>query len=121
MGDGLGAATGGHVLVGDGLDQTGLGQSLAGATGRVVPAAAGTARDEEVDLVDLGVGAKAQCEQAAYQGALEGSLQHGALLVIVAGRLINHVWLENNLTVMAIKAVVAIVFILVMGRRGARA
>ncbi len=33
--------------------------------------------------------------------------------MIVAGRLINHVWLENNLTVMAIKAVVAIVFILV--------
>ncbi|TND58114.1 hypothetical protein CF129_08865 [Aeromonas dhakensis] len=40
-------------------------------------------------------------------------MQHGALLVIVAGRLINHVWLENNLTVMAIKAVVAILFILV--------
>ncbi|BEE25974.1 hypothetical protein VAWG005_19020 [Aeromonas dhakensis] len=66
-----------------------------------------------MDFVDLGVGAEAQCEQATDQGALEGSLQHGALLVIVAGRLINHVWLENNLTVMAIKAVVAILFILV--------
>jgi hypothetical protein len=34
--------------------------------------------------------------------------------VIVAGRLINHGGSENNLVVMAIKAVVVIVFILVM-------
>jgi hypothetical protein len=39
--------------------------------------------------------------------------------VIVARRLINHVWLENNLTVMAIKAVLPILFILVMGQGGA--
>jgi len=53
--------------------------------------AASAARDQEVDFVDLGVGADAQCEQTTDQGTLEGSLQHGALLVIVARRLINHV------------------------------
>ncbi|ATP09479.1 uncharacterized protein Asalp_23230 [Aeromonas salmonicida subsp. pectinolytica 34mel] len=37
--------------------------------------------------------------------------------MIVAKRLINHVGLENNLTVMAIKAVLVILCILVMSRR----
>jgi hypothetical protein len=37
--------------------------------------------------------------------------------MIVARRLINRVWLENNLTVMAIKAVLVILCILVMSRR----
>jgi hypothetical protein len=44
-------------------------------------------------------------------------LQHGVLLMIVAKRLINRIWLENNLTVMAIKAVLVILCILVMRRR----
>ncbi|BDC82627.1 hypothetical protein NUITMVA1_25700 [Aeromonas hydrophila] len=66
-----------------------------------------------MDFVDLGLGAEAGTQQAAEQRAFEGSLQHGVLLVIVAGRLINHDWSANNLTVMAIKAVVVIVFILV--------
>lgn len=120
MGDGLGAAAGRDVLVGGGGDEAGLGQCLAGATGRVVPAAAGATRDQEVDFAYLGLDAEAGAQQAAEQSVLEGSLQHDVLLVIVAKRLINGVWLENNLAVMAIKAVLPILFIVVMGREGTR-
>src|SRR5690606_31716505 len=100
MGDGFGAATGRDVLVRGGGDEAGFGQRLAGAAGRVVPTTAGTAGDQKVDVIYFGLYAEAGAKQAAEQGALEGSLQHDVLLVIVAKRLINHVGLENNLTVM---------------------
>ncbi len=50
--DGLAAAAARHVLVGGLTQKAGLGQRLAGAAGGAVPAAAGAAGNQEMDLVD---------------------------------------------------------------------
>ena len=50
--DGLAAAAAGHVLVRGRADDAGFGQRLSGAAGGTVPAAAGAAGNEEMDLVD---------------------------------------------------------------------
>ena len=75
VGDGLAAAATGHVLVGRLANKAGLGQRLASATGRSVPAAAGAAGDQKVDFFDLLVAVSIGC--AGRQGECCGAKRRG--------------------------------------------
>jgi len=60
--DGLAATAAGHVLIRRGADETGLGQGFTRPTGRTVPAATSTARNQEVNAVNDFFGKCRCCE-----------------------------------------------------------